>query len=160
MLNAEVRDPLDALQDVWDTYAPTWTASVTAPKLGNGTLSGRFLRVGQTVDVRIFLKFGSTTDSGSGNLRFSLPVAAKTGIGSILHVAIHIASFTQLNDVMGITAPLGSVSGSSSTGPLLVARNSSTNGGDLEQLGANYDAGADPWSTDDYIAVFGRYEAA
>lgn len=62
----------------WDTYTPTWTAATTNPALGNGTLVGRYRRIGRTVLCRIHLVAGSTTTFGSGALRFGLPLQAAT----------------------------------------------------------------------------------
>lgn len=62
----------------WDTYTPTWTASSSNPSLGNGTIVGRFTRVGKTVTVSITLTMGSTTTYGTGNWRFSYPVAVRS----------------------------------------------------------------------------------
>lgn len=60
----------------WIAYVPTWTSSGTAPVLGNGTLTGRYLQVGHTVlGYEIRLTAGSTTTFGTGNYTFSLPVA-------------------------------------------------------------------------------------
>src|SRR5438477_553743 len=37
------------------TYTPTWTAVTTNPVIGNGTLTGRFLQIGDVVFVAIWL---------------------------------------------------------------------------------------------------------
>jgi len=58
----------------WTVYTPIWTASVTNPTLGNGTLTGRYVAMGPTIVGEIRLAFGSTTTRGSGTYRFSLPV--------------------------------------------------------------------------------------
>ena len=60
---------------VWANFTPTWTATTTNPTLGNGTLTGRFVQIGKTVHFSMILTLGSTTTIGSGNYRFSLPVA-------------------------------------------------------------------------------------
>jgi hypothetical protein len=60
------------------TYTPTWTASTTNPAIGNGTLVGKYLRVGNFCYVRIRLQLGSTSTTGSGNWRFALPFTAQT----------------------------------------------------------------------------------
>jgi hypothetical protein len=59
----------------WTSYTPTWTAS-TNPTVGNGTLIGRYFRVGRTITFQINLTMGSTTTYGSGNYDFALPVLA------------------------------------------------------------------------------------
>jgi hypothetical protein len=75
LLNTEIRDQLNSMFDVWTTYTPTWTAS-TNPALGNGTLTGRYIKIGRTVTVSILLTCGSTTTYGSGAYAFGLPFPA------------------------------------------------------------------------------------
>lgn len=55
-------------------YTPAWTATGTAPALGNGTLSGSYYQIGKLVVCRIALTMGSTTTFGTGTYLFSLPV--------------------------------------------------------------------------------------
>lgn len=68
---------MNGLQAAWDSYTPTWTTSAGAPAIGNGTLTGKWNRVGKTIDVRIELVAGSTTTYGTAgsSWRFTLPVA-------------------------------------------------------------------------------------
>lgn len=54
-------------------YSPALSSGGTAPTLGNGTLTGKFSRSGGQVRAVINLTIGSTTNLGSGELRFSLP---------------------------------------------------------------------------------------
>lgn len=74
-----VRNLADALDPAggWTAYAPAWTASVTNPTLGNGSLTGQYRKVGKTVQYRISLQLGTTSVRGSGAYAFSLPVAAR-----------------------------------------------------------------------------------
>jgi CheY-specific phosphatase CheX len=64
--------------DAMTTFTVTWTASTTNPVLNNGTLVGKYVRVGKMCYVRYRLVVGSTTTTGSGNWRFSLPFTAQT----------------------------------------------------------------------------------
>ena len=64
-----------SLLGLWSNFSPEWTATTTNPTLGNGTLTGRFVQIGKTVHFSMILALGSTTTIGSGNYRFSLPVA-------------------------------------------------------------------------------------
>jgi hypothetical protein len=64
----------------WLSYTPTWTASVTNPSLGNGTLTGRYIQMGKTVNFSVQLNIGSTTTLGSGGWMISVPVTSKTQI--------------------------------------------------------------------------------
>jgi hypothetical protein len=56
-------------------YTPIWTSSGTQPTLGNGTLVGKYSRIGDLVYFSIKLTFGSTTSAGTGDYSFSLPFA-------------------------------------------------------------------------------------
>lgn len=67
---------LEALVSAWASYTPTWTASGTAPVLGNGTLSGRYKQIGKLVHVEIGLLAGTTTTYGTGQWQFLLPATA------------------------------------------------------------------------------------
>ena len=60
----------------WTTYTPTWTSTGTAPAIGNGTLTGRYVQVNKLVIVNIFMEFGSTTTAGTGTYYWGLPVAS------------------------------------------------------------------------------------
>lgn len=75
-LNAQVRDNFNAIGDPWTAYTPAWTAAVTDPTLGNGTLIGNYMQAGKLVHFRLSLTTGSTTTYGSGTYGFSLPVPA------------------------------------------------------------------------------------
>jgi hypothetical protein len=66
-------------------YSPTLTSSGTQPTLGDGTLTGMYVRSGAIVTATIELTIGSTTNLGSGALRFSLPMPPVTS-GAALHV--------------------------------------------------------------------------
>lgn len=72
-------DAVSKTIDPWTSYAPVWSASGTAPVLGNGTLSGAYRQVGKTVTARGQLTMGSSTTFGSGGYRVSVPVAARSG---------------------------------------------------------------------------------
>ena len=57
----------------WTTYTPSWTSSGTQPSIGNGTLTGRWRRVGDSMEVEIYHLVGSSTSNGTGNYYWSLP---------------------------------------------------------------------------------------
>lgn len=60
----------------WTTFTPTWTGATTNPAIGNGTLSGRYLRLfGRTYLTQFFILAGSTTTFGTGQWSLSLPSA-------------------------------------------------------------------------------------
>lgn len=57
----------------WKSYTPTWSASVSNPAIGNGSILGFYRQVGDTIFGSIRLATGSTTTYGSGVYSFSLP---------------------------------------------------------------------------------------
>jgi hypothetical protein len=70
----------------WVDYTPTWTSSGSSPSLGNGTLVGKYSKIGRQVTIHINLIPGSTTTYGSGNYSWALPfTAANTGCSYILN---------------------------------------------------------------------------
>jgi len=63
----------------WKDYTPTWTTWASPqPNIGNGQLTGKYLRLGKTVFCRIGFSPGSTTSFGTGEWMFSLPFPATT----------------------------------------------------------------------------------
>ena len=70
----------------WQTYTPAWTSSGTQPALGNGAVTGKYLRKGKVIEVHIALVAGSTTTYGSGQYYFSVPFGT---IGAV-HTSIVI----------------------------------------------------------------------
>ena len=53
----------------WKTYTPVWTSfGATAPAIGNGTLQGRYIKVGRLVNFQITIIMGSTTTFGTGTI--------------------------------------------------------------------------------------------
>lgn len=64
-----------AVLDPWTPYTVTWSAGAGSPAVGNGTLLGRYRRLGKTVDFHVILTAGSTTTYGTAGTYwlFSLP---------------------------------------------------------------------------------------
>lgn len=69
-------DSTTRMSGAWTTFTPTWTGSVTNPVIGNGTLGGRYSKIGRTAFVRCWLYTGSTTTYGSGTYSFATPLTA------------------------------------------------------------------------------------
>lgn len=63
-----------AASNTWQTFAGvTWTATGTAPSLGNGILKARYTTIGKVCTFRFRLLMGSTTTYGTGAWRILLP---------------------------------------------------------------------------------------
>ncbi|NUR48148.1 MAG: hypothetical protein HOV71_08455 [Hamadaea sp.] len=72
---ANALDPLATPQI--QTWTPTWTQQGgTALAIGNGTLEGKYVKIGRAVVWRLYLLRGSTTNFGTAYYLWSLPVAA------------------------------------------------------------------------------------
>lgn len=61
------------------TFTPVWTGAGSNPSIGNGTLTGRFFRLGNIVVATWNVVAGTTTTFGSGGYNLSLPVPAASG---------------------------------------------------------------------------------
>jgi hypothetical protein len=72
---------------VWNDYNVLWTAT-SNPTLGDGTLWGRYTRIGNTVHAVVRLAYGTTTTPGTGGWVFSLPVASTAQ--ALVTGAVHI----------------------------------------------------------------------
>lgn len=99
----------------WTSWTPTWT-NLT---IGNATVDAKYARASRLIHWKLKMTFGSTT-SVSGAIRFSLPVAAATGIefdmtygiltqsaasrhiGVMTFVSTTVAQLTSINTTGGI----------------------------------------------------------
>ena len=57
-------------------FTPVWSASVAAPTLGNGSLTGSYSQTGNFVTADIKLAIGSSTTLGTGSYSFTTPLTA------------------------------------------------------------------------------------
>lgn len=62
----------------WQSFTPSWTGAGGNPAIGNGTINGKYIQTGKTVDFKIDITAGATTTYGSGTYRFSFPVTPAT----------------------------------------------------------------------------------
>jgi hypothetical protein len=60
----------------WTAYTPAWTASGTAPAIGNSTVTASYCQVGKIVYFKGVIVFGSTATYGTGAYYLSLPTNA------------------------------------------------------------------------------------
>jgi hypothetical protein len=86
IMNQEIRDQFNSMFAAWTAYTPSWTASTTNPVLNDGTVTGRYMKIGRIVIGEVTLTCGSSTTYGSGAWSFSLPATAASsgfsGLGS------------------------------------------------------------------------------
>lgn len=87
ILNAEIRDQFNSMFAAWTAYTPVWTAATTNPVIGNGTILGRYMKIGRTVIGHINLTMGSSTTYGAGDYSFTLPGAGAASGASLVGTA-------------------------------------------------------------------------
>ncbi|MEU6527881.1 hypothetical protein ABZ869_01650 [Streptomyces sp. NPDC046928] len=87
VMNQEIRDQFNSMFAAWTAYTPTWTSTGTAPVLNNGTILGRYMKIGRTVICHINMTTGSLTTYGTGNYNWSLPVQAANAGASYVGTA-------------------------------------------------------------------------
>lgn len=140
-LNAEIRDAVTGIQAAWTAYTPT-TTGIT---LGNGTVTGRWLRIGKTVDFQCVFTFGSTS-AVTASPTFTLPATAQT-------TGWYAAESTAYN-----TTNYWPIAGVCDTTARVICR--VWNG----TAGLNFSAISSTipftWATGHILTVQGRYEAA
>ncbi|PAZ15689.1 hypothetical protein CLM62_12900 [Streptomyces sp. SA15] len=103
VMNQEIRDQFNSMFAAWTSYTPVWTASTTNPVLDNGTLIGRYMKIGRTVYFHINLTTGSLTTYGSGVYSFSLPVASANAGATMIGNA-HLLAGSRWNGQLVISA--------------------------------------------------------
>lgn len=108
-LNAEIRDQFNSMFAAWTSYTPTWTSTGTAPALGNGTLVGRYMKVGRTVTAHVNLITGSTSTYGTGAYNFALPAQA-ANVGSSYIGSAHLLGVDRWNG-QWIVSPNATIAG-------------------------------------------------
>ena len=96
---------------IWKAYTPTWTADTTNPAIGNGTLTGRYNVIGKLYTYVHGIVMGSTTNYGSGNWAFSLPINAVNIAGINFYGVAHlrkvgVANYERIAEIV----PVNSVS--------------------------------------------------
>ncbi|NUO55525.1 MAG: hypothetical protein HOV78_02625, partial [Hamadaea sp.] len=134
---ANALDPLATPQI--QTWTPTWSQQGgTVLAIGNGTLEGKYVKVGRHVTWRIYLLRGSTTNFGTAFYLWTLPVAADT-----------------LNQPAG-TAVIN-VGGANKMGVCRLAGNQTV--GVLRPDDSNLSNSSFAWATGDYIMLGGTYVA-
>lgn len=136
---------LDTVEDrfTWQAYPVVWSQfGGTVLNIGNGSLTARYMQQGKLVVYRVTLVRGSTTNVGTTDYVFSLPVAARAGAG-------HGGSGMTTGEAGGVHDVLGVRIVTATTVAMAVARTS-------EPLGpTTYD-----WETGNGFWIGGTYEAA
>ena len=60
----------------WTTFTVNWTGSGSNPAIGNGSMTGKYVKINKVVHGQILISMGSTTTYGGGLWFFDFPVPA------------------------------------------------------------------------------------
>ena len=126
----------------WAAYTPTWTASGTAPAIGNGVYTASYCQLGKLVIARFKMTAGSTSTFGTGIYYWALPVTAQAAI---------------LGGAAGVILDSGTTFYTTS----MVLNNTTTVKGHMHNNGTEVgQTNPMTWATGDWINAFLVYEAA
>lgn len=90
MWNGAAWDTYVKTPGAWTAYTPSWTATTTNPAVGNGTLIGRYQKIGRQIVFHVNLTCGSTTTYGSGSYNFTMPAFAVANVGASFIGTAHL----------------------------------------------------------------------
>jgi hypothetical protein len=142
---AEVADIPTGL---WLPYTPVWTASGTAPAIGNGSIVGRYCQMGDVVLYIGRMTAGATTTFGTGSYSWSLPVTSAQGLSGNSVIGSCWIRDSSGNDYQGQLVD--------GTTTFIVRPGASSFGGN-SQVGATAPM---TWANGDFISWQCTYEAA
>lgn len=129
------------------TYTPAWTSSGSAPSIGNGTLAGYYVKIGQMVWATVTLVFGNTSSAGTGVYSFTLPFTGMT-----LTSGVRIVGDAIIYDDSATTPYIGAASFGSGATTFTIQTHSNTT-----MVGA---ASPMAFTTLDYIQITIVYRAS
>jgi hypothetical protein len=135
---------LNTLSGAWTTYTPT--VGGTGWALGNGTVAGRYKKVGRVVVCRVQVTWGTTSTYGAGQLTVSTPVTPANDTP---------AGLAQLND--GGTDYIGWCN--ATTGGVFFVYSMNTAGTYLVNSSV-VSTVPFTWTTSDYVRLSAVYESA
>ncbi|MEV5712220.1 hypothetical protein AB0K82_44605, partial [Actinoallomurus sp. NPDC052274] len=138
--------------DGWTDYTPSWGASTTNPAIGNGTITGRYKRIGKTVFYKVVVTMGSTTTFGSGRWSIGLPSTAASADWPCNAIAEDNSDSQRRYGGTGIAGTVNAFGFALSAAGI-------SNGGVGNASGANATSPF-TWAVSDVLRVSGFYEEA
>jgi hypothetical protein len=128
----------------WQTYTPVLAGAGWA--IGNGTITGSYIRIGKTVHFRIVITFGSTSTYAAANPTITYPIAAAASTQANIRCELFDTSANDRR--LGTTYP-------ASTTTLFPCSLGTNNAIILLTNTSPW-----TWATGDVILIQGTYEAA
>lgn len=138
------------LGGAWTSWTPTWT-NLT---VGNGTLTGRYVKIGKTIIANVELVFGTTTSVTGTTISVSLPVTSASRYGTSSRV---LYGYATLLDNGTATYPAQLEGGPSTS---IVEIRAINTAGTYGTAGALTSTIPFTWTTGDSFNLTMTYEAA
>ena len=117
LLDTHVRDNFKAMTE-WTAYTPTWTATGGTPTIGNGSLTGRYIKAGNLCHFTVRLALGSTSSLGTTTQwAWALPfTATASSVASVFIYDVGNAYFVGAAPITSGASSFGIITDSLSTG--------------------------------------------
>lgn len=152
LLNAHLRDNLNAALPVGVDAWPTWTPTLTNLTLGNGTVISKYMKVGRLVTWRFRFTLGTTSAVGTSP-QWTLPVPVASDYSDSGQEIMGSAVFRDA----GVAAYNGQV----------YIQNTAASRVNVSRIGGSGSADVNvtatapfTWGSGDMITAMGHYEAA
>lgn len=139
MQNAEIRDPMTAMQAGWTAYTPTIGGLTTT----SGTTTASYNQVGKTIDFKFQFTLGASSSVAGCTVTLPVTATADTS-GQVFNASGYDSSAVATYTLAGIAT-------STTVVTLRVP------GSPVVAIGATVPF---TWATGDIITISGRYEAA
>ena len=133
---------LDGQTGAWTSFTP----SIAGLTLGNGSLSGAYVKIGKTVNFRVILSFGTTSAISALTLTFPVTISGfYTSLSHIANVTFYDTSSGVLNS--GMVRSDGKIYVLSASNP-------------YSQVASLSSDVPFTWANGDYMAITGTYQAS
>jgi len=83
----------------WESFTPVWDSDNNNVVLGNGVLSGKYRRVGESAEIQINFDPGSTTLYGTGGWNFTIPSGLSIDAAKVPNLTSNVTTFGVANAV-------------------------------------------------------------
>lgn len=103
-----IRSEIGTIQASDISYTPSWLSSGVAPAIGDGTITGKYTKIGKKIWGRVDIVFGATTTFGTGTYRVTFPstsvLPSDRVVGNALFLDAGVAYYVGIARTIGSTA--------------------------------------------------------
>lgn len=128
----------------WAAYTPVIVGAGWA--LGNGTITGKYTRIGKVVHFHILIVFGSTSTYGATGFTISLPLSRQPNetsyIGQVVDVSLGNSYLMQAITDTNTTLIINTLTGTALIQEIINTRPFTWASGDIIRFGGTYETNA------------------